>query len=304
MAIPKSLRPIFAAASLILLVAAAASSQTSSSLCPNGVLRFGAPPFVKVDDPTIAYRHFATVLGERLHCRIEIKIATSIDAENDDLREKRIDFGQFRSTGYVIAHDLGLADAVVTRANAAGDGPFTSTASIVVKKSSGITSVAQLAGKRFSYSDYASDTGLLFPEYAFALAGLDPRKGIQPVFSMHHVDSFRFLKEGRVEGAEINDTIAAANAKDASYASAEYVTLWTSEPIPYNPIAVRSGLSPELKEAIRSALLRIDTNRIPAPDGWFWKPRLVSASDSDYDPFRRAMKAVDFNSGSLPGNFP
>src|SRR5580692_260635 len=107
---------------LMLFLAAAASGQTSSPLCPGGALRFGTPPFVEVDDPTVAYWYFAQLLGERLHCRIEIKIATSIDAENDDLRQKRIDFGQFRSTGYVVAHDMGLADVIVTRANAAGNG--------------------------------------------------------------------------------------------------------------------------------------------------------------------------------------
>jgi phosphonate transport system substrate-binding protein len=257
-----------------------------------------------VDNPTAAYDHFAKLLSEQLPCRIEVRIANSIKDENEDLRNNRIDFGQFRSTGYVLAHDAGLADAVATRSSDDGRTPFTSTASIVVKTSSGISSVARLRGKTFAYSDYASDTGLLFPEYALVQAGIDSQTGIVPVYSMHHVDSFKFLKEGKVQAAEVNDAIESANAKDPSYSAGEYITLWKSEPIPYNPIAVRSSLSRPAKQAIVNALLNLDTKRIPAPDGWFWKPALVPVDDSAYNVFRRAMRATGFGRDTLPGNFP
>jgi len=118
------------------------------------------------------------------------------------------------------------------------------------------------------------------------------------------VDSFKFLKEDTVVAAEVNDTIEKANANDASFHRDEYLTLWKSPPIPYNPIAVRSDLAPAVKEALKSALLRLDTKRIPDPDGWFWKPALVPVNDSAYDLFRKAMKAVRFDTAHLPGNFP
>lgn len=298
---------LWALASLAAIGAAGAlpaARPQANEICPSGTLTFGAPGYVKVDDPTKAYAYFVQMMAEKTGCHIETHLSTSLNGQIDDLRAGRFDFGPMRSSNYVLAHDAGLADAVATRSNADGTGPYTETASIVVKASSPYRTIADLRGQKFGYSDTASDTGAIFPRYAIGHAGLDPDTGVVPVYAMRHKYSFLFLKDGIVEAAEINTRIEQQNAQDPSYRADEYRVLWKSPPIPYNPIVVRAGLSPAAKAKLTAALLSLDMAKIPDPEGWFWKPRLVPVSDATYAMFRDAIREGKFNTAPMPGNFP
>jgi phosphonate transport system substrate-binding protein len=294
---------------LVAIVAAATGSSLAArtktnEICPSGTLTFGAPGYVKVDDPTKAYAYFVQLMAEKTGCKIETRISTSLNAQIDDLRANRFDFGPMRSSNYVLAHDQGLADAVAARSNAEGTGPYVETASIVVKASSPYHSIADLRGQKFAYSDTASDTGAIFPRFALGHAGLDPDTDVVPVYAMRHKYSFLFLKDGIVEAAEVNTRVERDNAKDPSYHAGDYRVLWKSEPIPYNPIVVRTGLAPAAKAKLTAALLSLDMSKIPDPEAWFWKPKLVPVSDATFAMFRDAMREGKFNMVSMPGNFP
>jgi len=306
MSISPVLRLLGAAAVVVLSGASPAISkpQKTNDICPNGTLTFGAPGYVKVDDPTKAYDYFVKMMEAKTGCHIAIHIATSLNGQIDDLRDDKFDFGPMRSSNYVLAHDQGLAEAVATRSNKEGTAPYSETASIVVKADSPYHTLADLKGQKFGYSDTASDTGAIFPRYALGHAGLDPDAGVVPVYAMRHKYTFLFLKDGIVDAAEINTRVEDQNAKDPNYKASDYRVLWKSQPIPYNPIVVRSGLSASAKAKLTQALLSLDLSQIPDPEGWFWKPKLVPVNDATYAMFRDAIREGKFNTVSMPGNFP
>ena len=149
-----------------------------------GAIRFGVEPFESNAVLLPIYTKIGKLISAQVGCPVQIYIATSYNAEIEAMRAGKLEIGQFGPLGYVLAHQVADAQAVATVADANGN-PSTYTASIATWPGSGITTLAQVKGHTFGYSDPASTSGHLFPAYALAAAGIDPNKGV-------HAALFRF----------------------------------------------------------------------------------------------------------------
>src|ERR1700761_2454535 len=93
----------------------------AAGTCPNdGVVRFGVEPYESAQRMLPVYSDLAKLIGDKLGCTVQLYVATSYNAEIEAMRNNKLEFGEFGPLGYVLAHQVGHAQAV--HGFAGGDG--------------------------------------------------------------------------------------------------------------------------------------------------------------------------------------
>ena len=266
--------------------------------CPgDGTVRFGVEPYESSARMIPVYKSIGDLISKKLGCPVQVFVATSYNAEIEAMRNGKLDIGQFGPLGYVLAHQVAHAEAVATFADMNGK-PSTYTASIVTWKGSGLTKLADVAGQSFAYSDPSSTSGHLFPAYGLRKAGIDPDSGVRALYAGSHTASFEAIRNHKVKAGELNseeiDSAKLHNAYDAD----AYVTLWQSDPIPVDPIAVRGSLPADFKARLTTILQTLDLHELPEDAQKFMAAnatpalKTVSQSDASYDPIRSLVSTL------------
>jgi phosphonate transport system substrate-binding protein len=291
-----------ALAALGLAFAAAATPALAANYCPaGGSIRFGVEPYESNAILLPIYTKIGKLISAQVGCPVKIYIATSYNAEIEAMRADKLEMGQFGPLGYVLAHQVADAQAVATVADAAGK-PSTYTASIATWPGSGITTLAQVKGHTFAYSDPASTSGHLFPAYALESAGIDPTKGVIPLYSGSHTASYETLLNHKVEAGEMNSQVIEAATLADQYNPKNFVVLWQSKPIPLDPITVNGKLNPVLKAKIIAAVQHLKlTNLTQAEQKVLGTPsgELVPQTDAAYDQIRSLVHVLHINLSKL-----
>ncbi|MBV8718068.1 MAG: phosphate/phosphite/phosphonate ABC transporter substrate-binding protein [Chloroflexi bacterium] len=282
-----------------------ANAQTSNAACPNGTLTFGVEPYEDAAVLAPAYQPLSDALGKTLGCTIQLNITSNYTAEIEAMRNDKLDIAEFGPLAYVFAQKLANAEIVATFSDSDGN-PATYTASITTWPGSGITDISQVGGHSFAYSDPASTSGHLYPAFGLKQNGIDPDTGVQAVYAGSHTSSFEALRNHKVDAGELNsDQISAATAA-GEYSPEQFVTLWQSEPIPQDPITVRSTLPPDAKQKIKAALLAFDFTSLPDDvqkmfnsDVGMEGTHMVADSDSYFDEIRSLVSTLNIDLNSL-----
>ena len=212
----------FALAAIGLAFAASAAPALAANDCPaGGTIRFGVEPYKSNAILLPIYNKIGALISQQVGCPVQIYVATSYNAEIEAMRAGKLELGQFGPLGYVLAHQVADAQAVATVADANGK-PSTYTASIATWPGSGITTLAQVKGHTFAYSDPASTSGHLFPAYALESAGIDPNKGVIPMFSGSHTASYETLLNHKVQAGEMNSQVIQAAQLAGNYNPSQF----------------------------------------------------------------------------------
>jgi phosphonate transport system substrate-binding protein len=295
---------VFAAACLGVCAGPTSVAYAAAADCPNGgTVRFGVEPFETASKLVPIYDRIAAIMAKNLDCEVKIFITTSYTAEVEAMRAGKLEAGEFSPFSYILAHTLAHADVVAIFADSSGK-PLTYTAGIVTWPGSGISTLAQVAGHSFGYSDPASNSGHLFPSYALTKAGIDPDKGIKPLYSGSHTASYEALRNHKVEAAELNSQQIESSKMSGIYKETDFVELWRSEPIPSDPLVVRSDLEPAFKARLARMLQTLDLSSL-APDdqkilvGGVVGVRGVPIADDFYDVIRDVAKVMHIDPAKL-----
>lgn len=271
--------------------------------CPNGgTVRFGVEPFEASARLVPAYDALVKLLSAKLGCPVELSITSSYNAEIEAMRNGKLDAGEFGPLGYVLAHEIAQADAIATYGNDSGK-PIAYFASIVTWRGSGVTALKDVVNRSFAYSDPASTSGYLFPSYGLRTHGIDPQTGVHPLFAGSHTASFEALRNHKADAGELNsnqvDSAIAAN----EYVAADWVTLWKSDAIPNDAIALRRDLPASFKERFTNLVQTLPFTELP-PDVIKVFPaqkttRFVPMPDSAYDGIRDLVKTLHVDLSKL-----
>jgi phosphonate transport system substrate-binding protein len=286
-------KALFALAALV----ATGGSALAANDCPGGVLRYGVIPSDASAGFVPLYNKIGHLISEKLGCPVRVEIGTSYTATIEAMRAGKIDAAEFGPLSYVLAHQLADAQAVATYANAQG-GPDTYTASIVTWPGSGITTLKGVAGHTFAYSDPASTSGHLFPAYALKSVGIDPDHGVRAIYAGSHTASYEALLNHKVQAGEMNSPEIASAQVAGIYDPKDFITLWTSQPIPQDPIVVRGNLPPAFKAKLTEVLAHLDLSSIPPDEakiiGLHGKG-YIPATDADYNGIRSLVTVLHLN---------
>lgn len=271
---------------------AAQPARAGSGPCPGeGTVRFTINPSEDTLTLTNVYGPLSEELGRRLGCPVKLSVTTSYSAGIEAMRSGKVELLGLGPLSYVLAHRVANAEAIAVQGNAAGK-PITYEASIVTPMGSGITTLREVAGHSFAFSDPASTSGHLMPAYALRQAGIDPNTGVRPFFAGSHTASFEALRNHKVDAGELNSGVIRVARATGEYDPAAFRTLWRSKPIPASPLAVRGDLPGTFKERLRAALFGVRLSAITDPNHVFSGTRYVAANDSAYDEIRAMVSTL------------
>jgi phosphonate transport system substrate-binding protein len=297
-------RQLFHVAALAVAIGSltAAAPSFAADDCPEGgVIRFGIEPYEAAVNLIPIFGKIGDIISKGVGCPVKVYVTTSYNAEIEAMRNDKLDIGEFGPLGYVLAHQVAKAEAVATYTDPDGK-PATYTASIVTWPGSGITTLAQIAGHTFAYSDPASTSGHLFPAYGMSKADIDPDKGITPLYAGSHTASFEAILNHKVQAGELNsEEIKAAEAQNL-YKASDFVTLWTSQQIPNDPLAVRGDLPPALKARLTTVLQTLDLSSLSPADMQHLAgmgTKLGPTTDATFDQIRDLVKTLHIDLAKL-----
>lgn len=231
------------------------------------------------------YRGLSEYLGRKVGLPVRLIHKADYTQVNDMLEQGKVDVAFVCSGPYVAGHDkfgLELLGAPVV------NGQPRYFAYLIVPKSSEATSMDSLEGKVFAFTDPQSNTGYGVPRGVLAAMGTTPEEYFGRFFYTYSHDvSIRNVATGEADGASVDSLIFDyAAVVDPTYTSRVRV-LSKSEPYAVPPVVVRPGLSSELKDRLKTALLGSadDVDGLSLLSKMHIE-RFVAVDDSAYDSIR------------------
>ncbi len=292
------------------------------------------------DDPdsvTFSNEPFRAYLEKQLGIKVELITGTSYTAVIEAMSAKKADAMQVGPFSYILAVQEAKAEALWASILADAKNPkYDPTllpyyrSVIITKKGSGISTVADLKGKNFTFVDPASTSGHLMPKALIMKNGINPDKDMKTVFAGSHPSSviavwnnkvpagatyegnlYNMYKQGQVDlcfwkDDTINKPRTPEEIKSVYDAcpNGKLVIIAMTDPIPNTPFAIRSDLPESFKNAVRTALLAIQDHpdQVPQFKRWYVDPSKdlgLKNLDAFYDPLRDVAKLLDLDLKSL-----
>ena len=254
-----------ALAAALALTACGGSAQSSpdqsspgavSATCPNGGIKFGIEPYEDPAKLKPAYDVLAAALSKKLGCPVTVQVVEDYAAEVLAMRNGKLDLGQFGPLGYVFADSKAGAEPLVSFGTAEKE-LSSYTAGIWVPKDSPIQAIGDLKGKSLALGSVGSTSGDVLPRFGLREAGIADTD-LTMDYTGGHPEALLALTNGKVDAAEINSQTLATAIAAGTFAKGDFRQVWTSNPIPNDPITVRGDADPAFKQAVKEAFLSLE----------------------------------------------
>ncbi len=208
----KAVVAVFALIAVLMLGVVAVSAQEPDRTGWPETFIIGVYPGDNVEEALAAVEPLRVYLEETLGVRTVLITGTSYGTIIEAVRAGRADALEVGPRSYVLASDVAISVAVANYETEVDKEEVPGYFSVMItKKGSGITSLADLAGRTFAFTDPASTSGYLVPasglmvEQGFTEATeLDTFFG-EVVFSGNHPASVLAVANDSVEGAATFD---------------------------------------------------------------------------------------------------
>ncbi len=285
------------AASLALVLAACGPAEESSPPMeladdpdksrPVRELVFGlytsdaATEMVKQFAPILAVldSNLSEFLGESV--KTKLRVASTYEGGVDDLVSGRVDFARMGPASYVVAKELNESIRIIAMESKKGSKIFQGV--ICVHQDSSIQNIGELKGKKFAFGDSRSTIGRFLAQELLVGNGI----------YASDLGGFDFLgRHDKVGMAVGRKKYAAGALKESTFkklvAAGEPIRAIVAFPNVTKPWIARSGMSPELFQAIRLTLLGMtDADALKA----LKKDGFLPGFDEDYDAIRQAIES-------------
>lgn len=201
----------------------------------------------------------AKLMKDQLGITLKVVTGTSyasmIEAQQSG-KAQLVTYGPF---SYYIAKDLqhlniSIAGIPINAPNT--DGTYYSEAVVNPKKNPGINAIKDVKGKKVCFSDPSSTSGYLYPSYGLLQVGINPSKGVTPVFA--GTDQATAVQAGKGScqvGFTNTDDLPLAEQAGTVKAS-DVKVIWKSSPIPGSPTAISDSLPPSLVSAVDNLFVK------------------------------------------------
>ena len=216
----------------------------------------------------------------------------------------KVDIAGMGPFEYVIASSKGCGEVIATRGDDSGN-PTSYHSVIAVSGTSPIKTIEELKAHShdltFAFTDPASTSGHLVPRSGLVAMGITPEKDFKKVMfgmgQMAHLQTALMVKSGKVDAAAMMDKILVYLKSQGKLKPGELRVLWTSSPIPSEPIVVRKGLPAEMKAKLRNSFAQMATTDPQLPKlmnvaNMSSGDRYVVVSDKLFDPLREMARNV------------
>ncbi len=253
-------------------------------------LKFGFTPVLGQEAERAEFEPLTSYLTDAIGQKVVLYVAKSYGDLRTQMEDDDVDIGSFSPFAYV---DAARGGKIRIIAQSVIDGSATYRGIIVVRKDGGLTSIADLRGKRFAFVDPKSASGYVYPRAMLVEKGINPDNFFkETIFAGDHNKVIAAVLDGRVDGGATYDN-ALGIAKAAGVPSDNLRVIASTDPIPHDAIAVRIGLDEALAKQIRTALVNMDRTEAGRRVIANSKKKLsghVIAEDSTFDVVRRTAK--------------
>jgi phosphonate transport system substrate-binding protein len=225
---------------------------------PEPKLRFSVAAMLSPQGSFKAYSQLFELMAKRLGMEVEFVQRKSYREVNDLLVAGQVDAALVCTGGFV---ELGRAapGKVELLAVPVVGGTTTYNAYVIVPAASPAHSLADLAGKRFAYTDELSLTGRAYAIYWLRQHKADPAKffgGVQ--FTQSHDRSIEAVARGLVDGATVDSLIYEEMLRARPELGKAVRRIDTSSPFGAPPVVASTTVPAARRTAIRDALLALD----------------------------------------------
>lgn len=133
---------------------------------------------------------------------------------------------------------------------------------IIVRRDSSISNFEDLQGMSFAFTDPLSLTGKRYPTYLIKKMGLTPETYFsRSLYLRNHDNSIQAVQRGIVSAAAVDSLVFDYLATKKPYRVKDLKIILKSPPFGIPPVVVRKGLSRQLKNQLKEALLVMHQNK-------------------------------------------
>lgn len=295
-------------ATLVMLVGCGGGNQQSAAGQGEGAempdpVVMGLIPAESNQEVLRDYEPLVEYLSGELGVEVEPYTATDYSGIIEAMRSGKVDVAWFGPLSYVLASYVAGAEAVAVPFEEEGEEPTYKSVMLTQAGNDEINKVEDVAGKTFSFVDPASTSGNLYPRKMMRDAGVDPEKDLgEATFAGGHDASILAIAKGSVDAGaswdgQLQQMIEAGVVKEN-----EIKVVAESDPIPKDPVAVRSDLPDEVKTQIKEAFLNATTDTVGADNlGSEGAIGYQEISDERYDPVRELVDKLELTEDDLLG---
>jgi phosphonate transport system substrate-binding protein len=257
------------------------------------LLKLGAIPSERAEKIQDQYQGFIDYLERRTGFRIELVVAQNYQGIIEKMGKKELDIALLGPFSYVIAHETAGARAFASPEYKLTGSNYTSN--IITHAGTGITSLAQLKGHSFSFTDPESTSGYLIPKAALLKQKINPERDFsQILFLGHHDANVLAVKKHTVDAAAVSSNVLKSLLAKGIVDEDEIKILFTSAPIPQSVWAYREDLPADLmvqvKQAFFNAHIESGALGIYAKD----VNRFVPRDDAAYNIIRETARLLNY----------
>lgn len=209
----------------------------------------------------------------------------------------RADMAIMNTLSYLLAHSKYGARAVLRVARRYGELSY--RGQFIVRADSGIDSLYQLEGKTIAYVDPSSTSGYIYPKEMLRQRGIKPKEEVfanghnQVVTRVYHGDvdagAVFYSPPDTVTHEQLDARIKIATEHPDVFSKVKVIAL--TDPIPNDPVVVRSGLPQSIVDRLLRALMLFEKTKegrtalmsIASVEGF------CVATDNDYDDVRKLV---------------
>lgn len=218
-------------------------------------LRVSAIPDENPNELMRIYTPFADYLSRELKMKVTYTPVVDYAATVEGMAARKLDMVWYGGFTYVQARKrTGDAMPLVSREE---DLNFHSK--FITRKDTGITKLADLKGKTFSFGSVSSTSGHLMPRYFLLQNGVNPERDFAKFsFSGAHDATALWVESGKVDAGALNEAVLDKLVQTKKVDTGKVVVFWTTPPYVDYVWTVRGDLDKGLQERIASALMKLD----------------------------------------------
>ncbi len=271
-------------------------------------LVMGLVPSAQAQEVLTNAQPITEYLSKEIGVSVKAQVPTSYAAVVEGMTSNNVDIAWLGPLSYLAAHQKNGAEPMTKSVRCPPPSLVptqpspciqkgTYPAIIIARTGSGINSLSDLKGKKFAFGDADSTSSNLWPRYYLKQNGIDPDRDLGNVASISSQSAIAAaVYNGTVDaGAMFGDARLLAQSRFPDILTKTQVIFQAPQEIPGDPQVVRKGLNSVQKDKVRQVFIKLgtDPSMKPALRKLFSIDTLEPAKDSDYDPVRRVVQAVN-----------
>lgn len=241
---------------------ALAATLTVTSVFAQQTLRVTTIPEEAASEQIRKFAPMTKYLEKALGMKVEFTPVNDYPAAVEALVNKQVDLVWFGGFTHVQAQ-IRSGGKVVPIAQREEDTKFRSV--FIAQKNSGITKLADLKGKQFSFGSQSSTSGSLMPRNFLLEAGIDPERDFKRIaYSGAHDATIASVVSGRVDAAALDITVWNKFVTEKKVDTSKVDVFYTTPPYFNYNWSVHADMPVALRDKITKALLALSMDN---PEG-------------------------------------